>query len=213
MTSQIQDYWDRRYEAGGRIWGTSPSRTAVHALEVFRANGVHTVLVPGSGYGRNTRLFSKSGLAVTGIEISPTACAMAREHDPTTLVRQCAALGVGPLGGPFDALYCFNVLHLHLAAERESFVRWAMSQVVAGGVLYFVVFSEEEATFGAGRELEPSTFETKLGRPVHYFSDSDLRGHFRSCRVIETGLVDDPEDHDGAPHIHRLRYLIAETPQ
>lgn len=211
MSSQVQEYWNSRYKASGRIWGTSPSQTALHALEVFKRNGVKSVLIPGSGYGRNSLVFSSAGMSVTGVEISPNACAMAAQYDPMTRVYLCAAGSVALQEAPFDALYCFNVLHLMRAPERETFITWAKSQVIMGGVLYFTVFSEQEASFGKGMESEPNTFESKPGRPVHYFTDGDISKHFSGCPVIETGIVDDPEDHDGEPHIHRLRYIITEN--
>ena len=212
MAANAQEYWDERYRSGGLIWGMRPSATAAHALQLCREHGVRTLLVPGSGYGRNTSVFSSAGLAVTGIEVSAVACAIAPRHDPLTHVHQGDATSAILPEAPFDAAYCFNVLHLFRAAERERFVAWAESQVVAGGLLYFVVFSEREATFGQGEESEPGTFESKPGRPIHYFTDSDLREHFHGCRVIETGLIDEEENHDGAPHVHRLRYIVAETP-
>lgn len=67
----MNDYWEGRYQAEGKIWGDSPSRTAVHALDLFLKAKVKSTLVPGSGYGRKTRLFFASGYAATGVEKSP----------------------------------------------------------------------------------------------------------------------------------------------
>ena len=71
-----------------RYWGESPSQSAHDALKLFLANNVKSVLVPGSGYGRNTKLFSASGLDVVGIEISETAYKMARQFDPPVEILQ-----------------------------------------------------------------------------------------------------------------------------
>ena len=71
-------YWEGRFSGEGRIWGDEPSNTAVQALVLFRREQAKNVLVLGSGYGRNTRLFSGAGLQVDGIEISPTAVEAAR---------------------------------------------------------------------------------------------------------------------------------------
>jgi SAM-dependent methyltransferase len=205
----MQEFWELRYQSSGLIWGTSPSQTAWHALEIFKRRKIQTVLVPGSGYGRNTKVFSDAGMSVTGVEISPAACEMAAQHDPKTQVYQGDAITVIPPGAPFDALYCFNVLHLLNRAGRESLIARCRSMVEAGGILYFTVFSELEPTFGNGFESEPNTFESKPGRPVHYFTENDLRDHFKDFKILETGLVEEDEDHDGAPHTHWLRFLIA----
>jgi hypothetical protein len=113
------------------------------------------------------------------------------------------------VGTPFDAIYCFNVLHLLRAAERRAFLAAAASNVVEHGWLFFTVFSEREASVGQGREVEPCTFESKPGRPVHYFTDEDLRAHFAPFHIHETGLTEDCEDHGGGPHAHLLRYIVA----
>lgn len=203
----MNEYWDGRYRAEGRIWGDKPSRTAERALALFRERGVKSVLVPGSGYGRNTRLFADNGLSVTGVEISAEACKLARDFDKQTRVYHASALDMSFLKEKYDGLYAFNVLHLFRAADRQRFVRECAGRLKRGGVMFFTVFSEQEAGCGQGAEVEPDTFESKPGRPVHYFTEDDLRGHFTGMSVLKAGMADDPEDHGEGPHTHRLRYI------
>jgi SAM-dependent methyltransferase len=205
-------YWDERYQAEGRIWGDAPSHTANHALELFQREKIKKVLVPGSGYGRNSRLFATSGFAVTGIEISAAACRMAREFDPLTRLYHASVLDIPGSAEKYDAIYCFNVLHLFPQRERELFVQQCLGKVRAGGLMFFTVFSEKEPSYGKGRETEPDTFESKPGRPVHYFTEKDLREHFQNAEVVEAGLMEDPEDHGEGPHTHLLRYICLRTP-
>jgi len=204
----VKNYWDNRFAQEGMIWGETPSRTAVHALELFKARGLRSVLVPGSGYGRNTKLFSSAGMAVTGVEISEVAYRQALEFDPATHHVLGSALEM-PVDGPFDAIYCFNVLHLFRKADRRLFVGQCADRLVEGGLAFFTVFSEKEASFGRGNEVEENTFESKPGRPVHYFTEADLRAELSTFNVIETGLAEDPEDHGAeGPHVHVVRYAI-----
>jgi SAM-dependent methyltransferase len=203
----MNEYWDARYRAEGRIWGDSPSRTAEYALGLFKRNKVKTVLVPGSGYGRNSRLFSASGIDVTGVEISAAACAESRSFDPLTHVHNASVLDMSFLAGIFDAIYCFNVLHLFLEDNRRIFLREYAARVKEGGLMFFTVFSEKEPTFNKGREVEKDTFESKPGRPVHYFTAPDLHDHFQGMKIIESGIIEDPEDHGDGPHVHLLRYI------
>lgn len=37
------DYWEKRYQAEGMIWGAAPSPTAYHASDVFEKYDVKTV--------------------------------------------------------------------------------------------------------------------------------------------------------------------------
>ena len=75
--------------------------------------------------------------------------------------------------------------------------------------MFFTVFSDEEPSFGQGKEVERNTYESRPGRPTHYFSEDDLREHFRDFKIIEMGTIQDPEDHGGQPHTHILRYVLA----
>jgi SAM-dependent methyltransferase len=204
----MNEYWDARFRAGGRIWGDAPSGTAGQALALFRDRGVRTVLVPGSGYGRNTRLFSGAGLDVTGVEISRIAFEMARGFDPASRFYHASALDLSFLATTFDAVYGFNILHLFRRDDRLAFIGQCRARVKPGGLLFFTVFSEMEGSYGKGAEVEPGTFESKPGRPVHYFTEEDLRGHFPGLTVLETGLAEDAEDHgEEGPHTHLLRSI------
>ena len=203
-----QEYWDGRYASEGKIWGESPSQSAHEALKLFLANNVMSVLVPGSGYGRNTRLFSTAGLEVTGIEISETAYKMAGQFDPQSKFYRGTVLDMSFDNRRYDAIYCFNVLHLFHQTERELFLRQCLHKLKPSGLVFFTVFSNEESTFGQGQETEPNTFESRPNRPVHYFTEDDLRKHFHGYQIIEVGTVKDPEDHGGQAHIHILRYIF-----
>lgn len=207
----MENYWESRYLAEGKIWGEMPSSTAAYALELFRKNNVRKLLVPGSGYGRNTKFFSAAGLKVTGVEISLEACRLAMEYDTATRVFNISALEISTLKEKYDAVYCFNVLHLFRAAERQSFIKQCLERTKKNCPMFFTVFSEQEPSYGKGNQTEPGTFESKPGRPVHYFTESDLRAHFKDTDIIETGLKEDQENHGEGPHTHILRYIYVKT--
>jgi SAM-dependent methyltransferase len=204
----MSEYWETRFQAEGKIWGESPSLTAAHALGLFSKHKVKTLLVPGSGYGRNTKFFTGAGLAVTGVEISKSAYEWALNFDSKSRFFNTSALDMSFIEDKFDAVYCFNVLHLFRWDDRKKFIAQCAARVKAGGLMYFTVFSEKEAAFGKGNQVEQNTFETKPGRPAHYFTESDLLDHFKGMKVLEKGITSDPENHGAeGPHTHQLRYI------
>lgn len=207
----MQNYWNERYASEKCIWGLSPSTTAVTALELFRRKGVGKILVPGSGYGRNSKLFSEAGLAVTGIEISDEATAIARKYDPRSTFICASFLDLQLEKASYDAIYCFNVLHLFRQAERKLFIERSHFLLRENGIAFFTVFSDKEKSFGKGEKIEENTFESKPSRPVHYFSEQDLNNHFNIFTVHEAGIAEDHENHgEEGPHIHLVRYIAAE---
>ncbi|MBN1534544.1 MAG: class I SAM-dependent methyltransferase [Spirochaetes bacterium] len=206
----LKSYWEERYEAEERIWGEGPSVSASMALERFRGSGARSLLVPGAGYGRNAALFARAGFAVTGIEISALACRLAGEFCPEIRMVCGSVTGYDPGGSRFDAIYCFNLLHLFLAADRERIIECWRSMLAGPGLIFCAVCSEQDAGYGRGPLVEPDTFESKPGRPVHYFTESDLRAHFKRFDILETSILRDEENHGKeGPHTHVLRYLFA----
>lgn len=202
-------YWDSRYGAEGKIWGDEPSSTVTYALNIFTGNGVKTVLVPGSGYGRNAVILARAGIHVTGVEVSDEALKLADHH--ANLHYVCGSFLDVPVGqAVYDGIYCYNVLHLFRKNDREAFIERCHSALKPGGLAFFIVFSDQEASCGKGAMVEEGTYESKPGRFVHYFSDADLRDHFQAFEIVETGCADDSENHgEEGPHIHRVRYVLA----
>lgn len=209
---QMRSYWDQRFSREGRIWGDESSPTAVMAARLFRDHGVQTVLTPGSGYGRNSRLFSTSGFTVVGVEVSAVAVELARQFDRQTTHHVGSVLDLSFDDTPYDAIYCFNTLHLFYGNERRRLVSQCACKLRPGGLAFFTAFSDSDASYGRGTEVESNTFESRPGRPAHYFTEEDLLDHFRAFEVLETGVVEEPEDHGEGPHVHKLRYILARKP-
>ncbi|MBY9015928.1 MAG: class I SAM-dependent methyltransferase [Candidatus Lokiarchaeota archaeon] len=205
------EYWDKRFSDGGKIWGDKPSKTAIYALKLFQEYYLHKILVPGAGYGRNTKIFTEANLEVVGIEFSETAINIAKSFNPKTQFFQGSVLDMPFDEEKYDGIYCSNVLHLFLKGDRISFLKKCYKQLRTKGFVFFVVFSDKERSFGKGKRIEENTYESKPWRPTHYFTEIDLKEHFKECLVIETGLMEDKENHgELGPHTHILRYIFAQ---
>ncbi len=208
---KAKEYWDERYRREGQIWGQGVSRAAWIAIQLFGQNNAKKILVPGSGYGRHTALLAESGFEVTGVEISAEAVKLAREYDKRSRFIEGSALDLSFSTEKYDAVFCFNLLHLFLENERTALIAECAQNLKRPGLMFFTVFSEKEEDNGKGTEVEKNTFETRPGRPAHYFSDADLAAHFALYSTVEMGLVEDAEDHGGRAHTHILRYICVQT--
>jgi SAM-dependent methyltransferase len=207
---RMNNFWEERFRDEGRIWGDSPSRTAVYAIELFNKNGVRDVLIPGSGYGRNANVFARAGFEVTGVEISKTAVSIARQGSSAVRYLHGSVLDMPFDNGVYDGIYCFNVLHLLRKNDRVTFLQRCREQLKDNGVIFFVVFSDKEPGYGTGRMVEENTFESRPGREVHYYTDEDLVSEFHDFEIMATGMMEEPEEHGKeGRHIHRLRYIYA----
>jgi SAM-dependent methyltransferase len=207
-TNPVNNFWEERFREEGKIWGDTPSRSVACAIGLFNKNGVGSVLVPGSGYGRNAESFARAGFEVTGIEISESAVTLARQNTSDVRYYHGSVLDMPIDDSTYDGIYCFNVLHLFRKNDRMTFLQRCREQLNDGGVMFFVVFSDKEPSYGKGRMVEENTFESKPGREVHYYSPEDLAMEFRELEVLAAGMIEDPEEHGAeGRHIHLLRYI------
>ncbi|GAH10418.1 unnamed protein product, partial [marine sediment metagenome] len=122
-------YWDSRYSEEGKIWGESPSKSAFYALKLFTKYKLKKILIPGSGYGRHTKLFSANSYKTVGIEISENAIKIAKKFDPQTTFINGSVMEMVSIDENFDAIYCYNVLHLFLTNQRQKFLKKCYSKL------------------------------------------------------------------------------------
>lgn len=203
------EYWNKRFSDTGKIWGVEPSKTAIHALKLFKKYNIKKILIPGAGYGRHTHFFSSNNYEITGIEISEVALNIANEYDTKSKLILGSVLDMPFNNEKYDAIFCHNLLHLLLQNERVLFITKCYDQLEDKGFVFFSMFSEKEISYGKGKKVEENTFESKPYRPTHYFTEEDLLQHFHAFSVIETSIIEEKENHgDLGPHTHKLRYFF-----
>jgi SAM-dependent methyltransferase len=208
----MKDFWNKRFRDEGIIWSDNPSRSALSAIEKFKPYPVRDILILGIGYGRNARPFINSGYSVSGVEIADEAIKILNKSD---LISKIDKIYLGSLlempfdNKLYDAIFSFNVLHLFCEADRITIIEKCKKILNSNGLVYSTAMSEFDLDFGKGAEIEKNTFDKK-GKPVHFFTDSDIREHFIDFEIIDTGLIDEPEEHgDSGKHVHKCRYIFA----
>ena len=123
MTSNHSEFWDRRFQTEGAIWGESPSSTAQRAVGYLPAQA--RVLEVGFGYGRDLAFLLRHGFRVSGIDLSREGRRRA-EHRlrqeglwPETLVTGRFEEHPFPAGA-FDALLSHRMAHLLVTPEAVT---------------------------------------------------------------------------------------------
>ncbi|WP_339167500.1 class I SAM-dependent methyltransferase [Paenibacillus sp. FSL R5-0341] len=178
-------YWEDRFEMEGRIWGELPSEMAFKAISLYKQFNIKKVLVLGAGYGRNTKELSNF-FDVDGIEISSTAIKLAREFDTKSNFIHASIFDI-ELEERYDAIFCYNLLHLFKQNERDLIINKCIELLNENGVSFFSVFSDEDSNNGKGNQIEPCTYEYKKGKYAHFFTEDDLMEHFKHFTILETG--------------------------
>jgi SAM-dependent methyltransferase len=208
-------YWDERYGKGGFEWGEKQTLVAELALDIMEQRRFTKVLDVGCGYGRDCVYLAGKELNVTGIDISVEALKLARGW------AESGGLNIGFIYMDiinsgfkdlcFDTVIMFNTFHFMLEKVRKKTVSEIYRILRDGGVLVQAMFSRREKGFGQGPEVEENTFEFKPGRPVHFFSEEEIRNAFARFTIAKLEEVDVHEVHqDGNEHFHREWLMVGE---
>lgn len=159
--------WDARYRAGDMPWDRGAAPPIAEFLRTHDITG--EVLVPGCGTGHDVRLLAGHGARVTGLDLSETALAMARNHPPVAgELYQSGDLFALPK--VWDGRFDWVVEHTCFCAippvRRADYVR-AISRVLKPGGHYLAIFFldpgvDEGPPHGATREEIASLFDHDL---------------------------------------------------
>ena len=137
--NNFREYWNERFVSERKIWGDKPSKSALIALNYFETRNIKSILVPGAGYGRNTKIFSDAGYKTIGVEISDIAIKFARDFDKKTIFIEKSMLDYESDNINYDAIYSYNILHLFLLPNRKKFLKNCYSLLKKKGFLFCVV--------------------------------------------------------------------------
>jgi len=136
--------WDQRYQAGDMPWEKGrPVPALLELLTKHQAWGAGPVLVPGCGLGHDARALGVLEIPIVGLDIAPTAVALAREF-PTT-GEQTYEQGdfLDPAwraGREFSAVWehtCFCAID---PCQRASYAQAVAECLPTGGLLAGVFF-------------------------------------------------------------------------
>ena len=136
--------WEHRYRTGDTPWDKGqPSPALLELLGTHEAWGAGPVLVPGCGLGYDVRALGMLGIPVLGLDISPSAVALAGEFCRTAQETYEVGDFLDPawrIGREFSALWehtCFCAIE---PGKRERYAEAVAGCLAEGGLLAGVFF-------------------------------------------------------------------------
>ncbi|WP_435362032.1 class I SAM-dependent methyltransferase [Haloarchaeobius sp. DFWS5] len=169
MTDDAGGWWEKSYTKGHTPWDLGrPQKACARLTGTGAVTG--RVLSPGCGTGIHACLFAERGCDVTGVDISETAIARARERaaardlDVTFHVGDVTDLD--PTLGPFDTAVDSGAFHVFDPPERAEYVASLASVLTAGGVAHILAFGEGAPENSGPRVASRATFEESFAGPA-----------------------------------------------
>jgi SAM-dependent methyltransferase len=189
------EFWETAFLEKEEMWGFETAKSAVLVKDLFVWEGVKNVLIPGIGYGRNAQVFRENGMAVTGIEISQTAIAMARKHyGPAMPIYHGSVTDMPFDDGRYEGIFCYALIHLLDGDERAKLIRDCYRQLTEGGYMVFTAISKAAPTYGKGTHLGPDRYELVSGAKLYFYDRESISAEFGPA-----GLVDITEVSESQP--------------
>jgi len=148
-------HWNHRYDTDDLPWDTAHPDTYLVRLVSDWPGFSGNVLEVGCGTGTNAIWLAEQGFRVTGLDISSSAIATARERarekgvDCRFLVDDFLSCPLA--AAPFQLVFDRGCFHSTLESqEREGFVRRVASCLGAGGLWFSLIGNSDQAAEGKG---------------------------------------------------------------
>jgi len=174
------------------MWKLDPSDSAITAVEIFKNEKIHDILIPGFGYGRNAKIFIDNGFKVTGIEISGSAIDLARKNGIDCKIHHGSVTSMPFDKVEYDGIYCYALIHLLNKRERRKFLHSCHNQLKSGGLLIFVLANDGNSLYGLGKCLSKNRYKLSSGLNVFFYNDEAVLKEFSEFNMIEYKDIEEP---------------------
>lgn len=191
----MSEFWEDKFQKIGLHWSFEPADSAIYARDLFTENGVHKLLIPGVGYGRNARLFVESGFEVTGIEISGTAIQLARQNGLDFPIYHRSVKQMPFDKVEYDGVFCYALLHLFNQNDRRQLLKNCYNQLKEGGIMVFAVVSKEYKMYGNGKLVSNDRFMIEKGLTLFFYDSATIEKEFAPFGMVECREIDEPVKH------------------
>ncbi|PIB34039.1 methyltransferase [Reichenbachiella sp. 5M10] len=186
----MAEFWEEAFKDKQEMWGEEPAKSTVWVNDYFVTNRVSNVLVPGFGYGRNARVFTASGMRVTGIEISSTAIDLARPYfGPELMVHHGSVTDMPFDNLLYDGIYCYALIHLLGNEERRKLIHDCYHQLSESGRMVFATISKQASIYGQGNVIGKDRFEMFGGVKMFFYDQETIEEEFGSYGLVEVREV------------------------
>ncbi len=186
----MTEFWEQSFQEKQEMWGFEPVKSAVFTAEMFSEKGFKKILIPGIGYGRNTKAFISKGMEVTGIEISKTAIELAEKHYGQSLNIYHGSVTDMPFdNNRYDGIFCHALIHLLNADERTKLIAGCYDQLTENGIMVFSAITKDAPTYKTGTFISKDRYEQFGGVKMFFYDKNSIHEEFASYGLCQVGEI------------------------
>lgn len=189
----MTEFWETNFKERNEMWGSKPADAAINISERFLKYKLSNILIPGFGYGRNAIPFHDNGMKITGIEISKTAIELAQKRFGGDVKLFHGSVSLMPFDNKkYDGIFCYALIHLLDESDRINLIKNCYNQLSTDGYMIFIALSSNDLRYGKGLEIEESTFQTRHGINLFFYSIQSIKQEFEKYGLIEFEEINEP---------------------
>jgi 2-polyprenyl-3-methyl-5-hydroxy-6-metoxy-1,4-benzoquinol methylase len=182
----MTEFWEEAFKEKQEMWGLNPAKSTVIVKDLFVANNIKSVLIPGMGYGRNAKIFHDYGMSVSGIEISQTAIDLGKKHFGTDIAFHRGSVTEMPFDNNlYDGIYGYGLIYLLDEKERSKFIQDCYNQLSENGLMVFTAITKSASTYNTGTLLSKDRFEMFGGVKIFFYDKKSIEAEFGKFGLIE----------------------------
>jgi len=191
-----KSHWDNVFAERAAFFGDEPSSFARNSLDLFRKEGVRSILELGCGQGRDTFFFSQYDLEVTALDFSETAISSIREKAQAANIASKLHAQAHNLKGAlpfpdnsFDACFSHMLLCMEFSTMEIGFILKETHRILKpGGLAVYSVRNNFDKHYRAGTHLIEDIYEIG-GFVIHFFTEERTKVT-RLCICIKKWQTD-----------------------
>jgi len=191
------DFWEHNFKEKQSMWGFEPAESAIIVKDFFIKKKLKDILIPGIGYGRNTKIFLENGINVTGIEISKTAIDLARTQNKLEIPIYHGSVVEMPFDRKlYDGIFSYALIHLLNNRERKKFISDCYSQLKSGGYMFFSTIAKKDSLYAKGKPVSKDRFEVMKGAKLFFYDTESINKEFEKYGLVDFSEIDEPIKYD-----------------
>lgn len=170
-------HWENTFTENQEMFGTEPSEPAVRAVQLFKREGVTSIIELGAGQGRDTMFFAQQGFHVYALEYTAVGV--------ETITKKATELGLSHLitviqhdvrdplpfeTATFDACYSHMLFCMAFTTQELETLSAEVRMVLKdNGLNVYTVRNTDDKHYGTGIHRGEDMYEVS-GFIVHFFS-------------------------------------------